>query len=88
MTKDLRDILTGNWENNLGAMNQAFEWTPEEERMLDDAYCAGNYGRSPFCDNLDGLCELLRSLVKSRLYELSEVEQDPEYREWLLQNSR
>ena len=61
---DIRDILGNYWQNNIGLMEKAFSWSHSERSQLDDAYQAGTYGRSPFCDNLSNYVSLLRSMVK------------------------
>lgn len=86
--RDIHDILGDHWENDLGAMEQAFVWTAEEQRKLDEAYNAGTNGRSPYCDDLSLYSNLLRSMVKRRLWEMSRCVDDPSLKEWLLQQCR
>ena len=56
--------------------------------MLDDAYKEGAYGRGAFSDDLNNYTNVLRRLVKQRLWEMSKNEQDDQRREWLIRNCR
>lgn len=81
-------ILPKNWWNDIGSMEQAFQWTDEEKQILDNAYNKGTYGKAPFGDDLGEYVEVLRNLVRRRLKTLALEEFEAERRGWLFHNSR
>lgn len=83
----VRKLLPDNWENNIGAMEKAFQWTDYERKILDDAYRKGT-GSTAFGDDLGAYVEVLRNLVCLRLRKLAKEEYEANRREWLYQNSR
>ena len=83
-----QSFLPDYWWNDIGVMEKAFKWTVSEKKMLDDAYKEGAYGRGAFSDDLNNYTNVLRRLVKQRLWEMSKNEQDDQRREWLIRNCR
>lgn len=82
------ELLPDHWENNIGAMEKAFEWTDEERRELDKAYETSAHGGRPFCEDYGFYVEVLRMMVRKRLKELALEEFEAKRREWLFKYSR